>query len=283
MQITMEVIMAQTAGFCFGVDRAITKAYDQTKNENVYTFGPIIHNNQVVDDLAAHGIKVINTIEELQKVPKGTVIMRSHGVEKVIYDRIKESGFEIIDATCPYVKRIHKLVEEHSNKGEKIVIIGDYKHPEVVGIMGWSSTQPIVIKEIEEALALEFDQNKKVCIVSQTTFNYNKFKDLVEILRKKEYDIYVFNTICDATEKRQFEAAEIAKNVDAMIVIGSEQSSNTQKLYEICKEECANTYYIQTLVDLDEETLRSFGKVGITAGASTPNKIIEEVQRLCQR
>jgi 4-hydroxy-3-methylbut-2-enyl diphosphate reductase len=157
------------------------------------------------------------------------------------------------------------------------VIIGNQEHPEVQGICGWCHNPAIVVETKEDAENFQPDKHKKLCIVSQTTFNYNKFQYLVEILEKKSYDKVVLNTICNATEERQSEAKTIAANVDTMLVIGGKYSSNTQKLYEICKDECGNTYYIQTLVDLDSEMFQSRGCVGITAGASTPNNIIEEV------
>ena len=159
------------------------------------------------------------------------------------------------------------------------MIVGNGEHPEVQGIRGWAGEQVTVVQTPEDAERFELpDKDQKVCIVAQTTFNYNKFKELVEIISKKRYDIVVLNTICNATKERQTEARQIAARVDAMVVIGDKRSSNTQKLFEICKEECLNTYYIQTLDDLDINQLRSVESVGITAGASTPNKIIEEVQ-----
>ena len=177
------------------------------------------------------------------------------------------------------MKKIHRIVAEESEKGSHIVIIGNSVHPEVEGIRGWAGERVSVLNSAEEAEHFWMEEkDRKVCIVAQTTFNYNKFKELVEILDKKGYDIIVLNTICNATKERQEEARRIAERVDAMVVIGDSRSSNTQKLFEICKNECLNTYYIQTLDDLDVNQLRSVETVGITAGASTPNIIIEEVQ-----
>ena len=210
------------------------------------------------------------------------MIIRSHGVGKEIYDQISAKGLNCVDATCPFVKKIHRTVEKESAAGRQIIIIGNDNHPEVEGIKGWCRHPALVIESAEQAEALNLPEGTKVCVVSQTTFNYKKFKDLVEILDKKRYDRIVVNTICNATEERQTEARQIAGKVDAMIVIGGSHSSNTQKLFEICRKECENTYYIQTVHDLDLEVLRSTGLVGITAGASTPKKIIEEVQKRCQ-
>ena len=275
-----KVILAKSAGFCFGVHRAVDTVYERTDKKNVYTYGPIIHNEEVVKDLESKGVKAISDISDIDTGVDGnaTVIIRSHGVSKSVYDSIRSKNYEIVDATCPFVLKIHRIVEEESAKGKQIIIIGNEKHPEVEGIMGWSHSPVMVVDSVEKAEKLQVDGQKEVIIVSQTTFNYNKFKELVEIISEKGYDISVLNTICNATRERQTEARSIAKEVDAMIVIGDKHSSNTQKLYEICSRECHNTYYIQTLDDFDMNQLRSVETVGITAGASTPNKIIEEVQ-----
>lgn len=275
----MEVIVAKSAGFCFGVKRAVDSVYKEINNSEkpIYTYGPIIHNEQVVKDLENKGVKVINTEKELEALYKGTIIIRSHGVSKKIYDIIEKQNLRIVDATCPFVKKIHNIVHEESEKGKKIIIIGNDKHPEVEGIKGWVLGDAIVINCEEDIKKLDSLNISSLCIVSQTTFNYNKFKYLVEIINKKGYDINVVNTICNATHVRQVEAKEIASSVDAMIVIGGKSSSNTQKLYDICKNECSNTYYIQTVEDLDLCNVESLKSIGITAGASTPKNIIEEV------
>ena len=279
----MEVTLAKNAGFCFGVKRAVDMVYEEAEqHENVYTYGPIIHNEEVVEDLRKKGVHVVNTVEEIKQIHEGTMIIRSHGVSKEIYDLLEQQGLRIVDATSPFDKKIHNSVKEHTEQGEEVIIIGNAKHPEVEGIKGWGEGNVVVIETLEEANNYEPPADKKVCIVSQTTFNYKKFQDLVEIISKKRYDIIALNTICNATEVRQSEAMQSAKISDAMIVIGGKTSSNTQKLYEICKKECKNTYYIQTLVDLDMDLFQSFRSVGITAGASTPNNIIKEVQIACQ-
>ena len=277
----MEVVVAKTAGFCFGVERAVRKVYEQieTGRPPIFTLGPIIHNEEVVRDLEGRGVRVLPDEESLKDLKEGTVIIRSHGVGRAVYDRIKARGLSVVDATCPFVKKIHRTVERESAAGKQIVIIGNDRHPEVEGIKGWCSTPAVVLESPEQARNFELPKTVPLCIVSQTTFNYKKFQDLVEILDKKRYDRSVVNTICNATEERQAEARQIAGEVDAMIVIGGSHSSNTQKLFEICSNECKNTYYIQTVEDLDLGVLRSTGLIGITAGASTPKKIIEEVQK----
>lgn len=281
----MNVKVAETAGFCFGVQRAVDRVYELIGSDAapIYTLGPIIHNEEVVSDLEKKGVAVICE-KDLGSLKGGTVVIRSHGVGRRVYNTIKKYGLGYVDVTCPFVLKIHKIVERESSRGAHIVIIGDPDHPEVQGICGWCQGPYTVIRNAEDVEKFNISPEKEVCVVSQTTFNYNKFKDLVEILCKKRYDnnvlniLNILNTICNATEERQREAKNIAGEVDTMLVVGGRHSSNTQKLFEICKKECGNTYYIQTPVDLDSEMFQCSSYVGITAGASTPNKIIEEVQ-----
>ena len=280
----IEVILAKSAGFCFGVHRAVDTVYERTDKENVYTYGPIIHNEEVVKDLESKGVRAISDVDEIEGMnDNATVIIRSHGVSKNVYDSIKAKKYEIVDATCPFVKKIHNIVLDESNNGKTIIIIGNDNHPEVEGIKGWVNGEVIVINKEEQIEKLSLPEQTKACIVSQTTFNHNKFKYLVEIIRKKGYDITVVNTICNATHVRQVEAQKISSKVDGMIVIGGKNSSNTQKLYDICRNECENTFYVQTVKDLDLHELKSLKSIGITAGASTPKNIIEEVRTECQK
>ncbi|MDF2539329.1 MAG: hypothetical protein K0S76_2350, partial [Herbinix sp.] len=265
----MNITVANSAGFCFGVKRAVDVVYKEAAKQGyVYTFGPIIHNESVVEELGKMGVKVINSPKELKDCPKGTIIIRSHGISEDTLDEIASYGHNIIDATCPYVKKIHKIVREQSSMGKHIIIVGNRSHPEVAGIVGWCENNDdyTVIENETDAESFQFTFDRKLSIVSQTTYNYKKFQDIVEIITKKGYDIFVLNTICNATQERQSEAYQLASNSDAMIVIGGEQSSNTKKLYEICKNECENTYYIQKLDDLDLNLFKSYRNVGITAG-----------------
>ena len=293
----MQVELAACAGFCFGVKRAVDMVYEQVHTgKTIYTYGPIVHNEEVVKELEELGVKVLNSKEELMELgsqmPNATksddlgadhkreiaVVIRAHGVPKEIYDILEQKGIECIDATCPFVKRIHRTVEEGSRNGNQIFIAGNPGHPEVEGIMGWCHGEVIVVETLEEAQNMSFDDKKQGLLVAQTTFNYKKFDKLVEIFQQRGYNGSVVNTICNATEERQRAARELAKRADVMIVIGGKHSSNTRKLYEICSCECAKTYYIQTLDDLSLVLPTTVRLVGITAGASTPNKLIEEVQ-----
>ena len=281
----MEITVAKSAGFCFGVQRAVDSVYKELEENSgkIYTFGSIIHNEQVVEDLNKKGIEVIDTVEQLKKIKEGTVVIRSHGVAKEIYDILEQQKLKMVDATCPFVKKIHNIVLDESNNGKTIIIIGNDNHPEVEGIKGWVNGEVIVINKEEQIEKLSLPEQTKACIVSQTTFNHNKFNYLVEIIRKKGYDITVVNTICNATHVRQVEAQKISSKVDGMIVIGGKNSSNTQKLYDICRNECENTFYVQTVKDLNLHELKSLKSIGITAGASTPKNIIEEVRTECQK
>lgn len=281
----MEVKLAKSAGFCFGVKRAVETVYEQIEKQRtadrklpIYTYGPIIHNEQVVKDLEEKGVRVLESREDLEALEEGIVVIRSHGIGRDICQLIEEKGLICVDATCPFVKRIHNIVERESAAGKQILIIGNPGHPEVEGIRGWCSTPALTVESEEEMENLSVENSREICVVSQTTFNYNKFQDLVEILKKNRYNSIIVNTICNATEERQAEAKEIASEADVMIVIGGAHSSNTRKLYEICSRECVQTCFIQSLADLKLELPESVRLVGITAGASTPNNIIEEVQ-----
>ena len=281
----MNVKLAKSAGFCFGVKRAVDLVYDQIgKTEGpIYTYGPIIHNEEVVRELELRGVHVMREDDDIAKYRPEQSLSAPTASEGMCRRGWNARDFPwwmppVLCAEDP------PIVEEYSRKGYHILVVGNEQHPEVQGIIGWIEGDRFsVISSEEDAQAFAVEEGTSVCVVSQTTFNYNKFQELVEIIEKKGYDILVLNTICNATEVRQKEAAEIASQVEAMIVIGGRHSSNTQKLFEICKKECADTYYIQTKDDLDLSVLQSISNVGITAGASTPNKIIEEVQKKCQK
>ena len=273
----MEIRLAKTAGFCFGVNRAVELTYDLlNEGHKVATLGPLIHNPQAVADMERRGALVADTVDD---IPTGyEVIIRSHGVPRTIYDTLEQRGLVYHDATCPFVKKIHRIVEQKSTEGYHVIVVGDPKHPEVEGIVGWCQGPVTVLETPEQAENFVKTEDEKLCIVSQTTYNYNKFQYIVEIFEKKGYNDSVVNTICNATEERQRSAKAIAAEADVMIVIGGKHSSNSRKLYEICQRECVHTYFIQTLDDLHLDLPKAVRLVGITAGASTPNKLIEEVQ-----
>lgn len=274
------ITLAKSAGFCFGVDRAVKLVYKELdKGGKVCTLGPIIHNQNVVDDLEKKGVRIIEKIDELE--PDERVVIRSHGVGKSIYDEIAEKGNQCIDATCPFVSKIHKIVREKSEQGYEIMIAGDLFHPEVEGIVGHCIKKPVVFSD-EQELKKFFLKNpdflkKKVAIVAQTTYNIIRWRLCLDMLPKDNPDIEIFETICNATAARQSNAIELAKKSDVMIVIGGMHSSNTVKLYNVCSQYCPS-YHIEDSGGLDGINLSNAKNIGITAGASTPAYIIKEVQ-----
>ena len=272
----MDIIVAKTAGFCFGVSNAINIIYGLLKdgNEKIYTLGPIIHNEQVVSDLEKEGVEVISDINRAAGNAK--IIIRTHGIAPEIYEELERHNLETIDATCPYVKKIHKLVGEKYSEGYIIVIAGDAEHPEVKGINGWCDNTAYIANNPEEVQ--DFPQlNDLCCLVAQTTITEEKFENIYNKLKEKCKSVIKFDTICNATSSRQKEAEKIALISDVMIVIGGKKSSNTQKLFEISKKYCPNTYFIETFGDLPPINIKQIKTLGITAGASTPGRIIQEV------
>ena len=267
--------VAESAGFCFGVKRAIEMAYEAIGVEpKLYSYGQLIHNKTVTDDLASKGLEIV---ESLDGLTEGTLLIRSHGVGKALYDEAEAKGLKILDGTCPFVKKIHNIVHDKLAEGMGIIIVGDGTHPEVIGINGWCENAAVILEDEEAAKTKEIPEKEKYAVVVQTTFRQAKFDKILEILQDRGVNMEVHNTICSATEKRQTEAEELSKTVDKMIVIGGKNSSNTQKLVEICAKNCGNTVHIETICDL---VLNNFGKddkIGITAGASTPPAIIKEV------
>lgn len=272
----MEIIVAKSAGFCFGVSNAVKMVYKllEDSKDVIYTYGPIIHNPQVVDNLDSKGVRKVENIDKIDS--SGHIVIRAHGVTPEIYKKISDKGLVLEDATCPYVKKIHNLVEEKVKEGYKIIIVGDKDHPEVIGINGWCNNNAYIVDSVEEVQKLE-QSDEKVCVVAQTTITKEKWEKINECIKEKFKSILKFDTICSATSKRQSEAEEIAKNVDMMIVIGGTNSSNTQKLYDICKKHCAMTFKVETSGDLPPVDIKKIKKVGISAGASTPDWVIEEV------
>ena len=274
-----EVVLCEHAGFCFGAARAVeTLEKELDSKEPIYTFGPILNNARLVKDFSLKGVRVIENIEDFKDLKKGKIIIRSHGVSKEIYEGLESTGFEIIDATCPFVKRIHEIVSKRSEMGERIVVIGNPEHPEVKGIVGWSKTGAVVLETKEDVLKFVKNKPENLCIVSQTTFNRIKFQEFLDIFEKNSYNTYVSNTICDATRIRQSESEELSRRASVFIVIGDPKSSNSRKLYDICKANCSQTFFIQTVDDIKGKIPEECGLIGITAGASTPKYIIEEVQ-----
>lgn len=272
----MEIKIAKNAGFCFGVKRAMQMASDELddKSTKVYSLGPLIHNKQAVSKYEKKGLKIV---EDINIIPSNErVIIRSHGVGEIIYKKAKDKSIKIIDTTCPFVKKIHEIVNEFYKKGFKIIIIGNKTHPEVIGINGWCDNCAIVIKNVEDIDNINFDKDAKYCVVSQTTVDIDNYEKIITKLNTILEDTVMKNTICSATKERQLSAKSLAKEVECMIVIGGKHSSNTQKLVNICKD-VTTTFAIETKDELDKDKLKDYKYIGITAGASTPDWIISEV------
>lgn len=272
----MKVKIAKNAGFCFGVKRAMKMAWDELEksNDGIYALGPLIHNKQAVLKYEENGLKTIN---EVNDVPTSNrMIIRSHGVGESVYIESDKKGLDVIDTTCPFVKKIHEIAKDYYSKGYKVIVIGDAKHPEVMGINGWCNNEAIIIKTIEDLENVELEKSNKYCIVAQTTINVDLYNKIVEALSEKLEEVVFNNTICSATKVRQEAAKEISKEVDMMIVVGGKHSSNTQKLVQICME-YVPTLAIETVAELNEEDFKNYNTIGLTAGASTPDWIIEEV------
>ena len=271
----MEIKLAKTAGFCFGVNRAVDRLYEIVKSgEKVCTLGPIIHNPQVIEDLKSKGVVIADSIDDIPKDTK--LVLRTHGVEKSVIDKLKEKGYEYWDAACPFVKKIHKIVTDNSDGDTVVLIAGDENHPEVQGIRSYCKGDVVVFKNLEELEKAQINCEKRIIVVAQTTFNTVEWEKCLKKLKKDYTKALIFDTICNATNERQEEAIKIAEECDAMIIVGGRQSSNTEKLKAVC-ENCCPTYLIETADELKNISFEGCRKVGVTAGASTPAAIIKEV------
>ena len=272
-----EIIRAKHAGFCFGVRSAIDKTEETLSSEvykekKVYTFGPLIHNKGVTDELEEKGARILKDLSGTE--PGDVVIIRSHGEGEAFYREAEDRKLEVIDATCPFVLKIHRLVRQARDEGYSVVVVGDRDHPEVQGINGWCDNQAIIINSPEEAESLEEDH---LFIVAQTTIRLELLEEILSIFKKKNKEFKVNNTICHATRERQESCRETAEICDAMIIVGSRDSSNTRKLMEIAEKTCENCYFVENIEDLPLKDLLKYNKIGLAAGASTPERIIKEV------
>lgn len=287
----MEIIIGKTAGFCFGVANAVnktTKLLDE--NNTICCLGELVHNKQVTTDLQEKGLKIIEDINDA----KENVIIRAHGERRQTYDKAKKMGLNTIDLTCPKVTKIHNIAEEYANNGYYLFLIGNKEHPETVGTISYCGDNAYIIENKEDVkMALQnlyASKIERVVILSQTTFSMEKFDKFISLITDdiKEHEdiaLEIKRTICDATKLRQEETKEISSKVDAMIIIGGKNSSNTNKLYEISKKNCKNSILIESAEELNVEEIKKYNFVGIMAGASTPQKsidsIVEMLKQLC--
>lgn len=273
----MEVILADYLGFCYGVKRAIKLAREHASpNGDANTLGPIIHNPQMVERLEKEGVGTVDKVEDMER---GTLIIRSHGVGPETYEAVRQRGLQLVDATCPHVRKAQLSAKNLSDNGYHVVVVGEKQHPEVQSIFRWTDGTAEVLETVEEAKALK--PCARLGIVSQTTFSGRMFQRIVGELLEKSRDIRILRTICTATDQRQSAAVALASKVDRMLVIGGKNSANTTRLAELCAKRC-KTYHIETAAELQDEWLDNIDKIGITAGASTPDWIIKEVYKKCQ-
>ncbi len=271
----MKIIVAESAGFCWGVRRAMEqtlKLADNEKNREIHTLGPLIHNNQVVEFLSSRGVREAASTDEIQR---GIAIIRAHGTTPETLATLKKQGIKVKNATCPRVGKVQALIKGHLSKGYQIIIIGDTGHAEVSSLMGYANGSAFLIKNPEQAK--QIINLKKAIVVSQTTFDRKIFDEIVSVLRENIANLKVFCTICDSTAKRQEEVKKLAEKVDCMIIVGGHHSANTTRLAEISRRHCRNVYHIETADELDKISLHSFHTIGVSAGASTPNWIINSV------
>ena len=271
------IIVAQNAGFCFGVARAVDSVNETIgKYRHIYTYGELIHNKDVIVDLEKKGVRITEDIDSVPQEESTVIIIRSHGVSKAVYQKIENRGFELLDLTCPFVARIHNRVIEAGDM--PVVIIGAEDHPEVTGIKGWAQGPVYVVNTAEDAATIP--SLDEALVVAQTTITHDLWDEIVTVLRERIVNLELFNSICDTTQKRQKEAVELAKKSDIVLVVGGKHSSNTEKLYKLCKNNCQKTYYIDNIAELPLENVTNHDIISIVAGASTPDRLIREVKTL---
>jgi 4-hydroxy-3-methylbut-2-enyl diphosphate reductase len=275
----MSVILAETAGFCMGVKRAVDLVLDIAQHKgtlHIYTYGPLIHNPQTIELLRSRGIVPINSLDEIPNTEQeATLVIRAHGISPEERSKIKQRGVRIVDATCPKVAHVQAIIKKHARRNDTILIIGDEKHPEVMGLMGYAYGKGIIVKNPEEVAKLP--DLERVCVVAQTTQNIDKFRETVAAIRRRFTDAVIFDTICDSTDKRQSEVKKMAAEADAILVVGGRNSANTMQLARLSEQAGTPTFHIETADDLKQIPLSGYRRVGVSAGASTPNWIIDRV------
>lgn len=276
----MQILTAKHAGFCEGVERAYRIALKETENnQNVFMLGNLVHNSQVVNKFKKLGIKTIKDLSEITPGTKGTLILSAHGVPPQVYEEAKALGLKIVDTTCPWVKNPQRIAQELAKEGRQVVIIGDKGHPEVKSLVGWSGGTALVVQNIEELKQTRLDQQKPIGVLAQTTQSEENFSSIINYLKQNFKDVKEQNTICGATEKRQSSAIDLSNKVDLMLIVGDKMSANTKRLTELCTKTGTEAHQIQTVDELNLDWLKGKNKIGITAGASTPDWVIEKVEQ----
>jgi 4-hydroxy-3-methylbut-2-enyl diphosphate reductase len=274
----MKVIIAEYAGFCEGVERAYRIALEQVSaGKPIFMLGNLVHNRQIIDKLKNLGVKTVKSLSEIPTGTKGVLLISAHGVPPQIYEEAKAKGLRTIDTTCSWVKRAQQIAKDLAQSGRKIVIVGDRGHAEVQGLVGWSNNQASVVENLADIAQLDIKSDDKIGVLAQTTQPEEKFQAIVEALKKITKDVREYSTICGATHKRQSACIDLAKKVDLVLVIGDRLSANTKRLTELCSAAGVETHQIETVADLNKKWLAGKERVGLTAGASTPDWVIEAV------
>lgn len=281
----MQLLIAEHAGFCEGVERAYKIALEQAKaGKPVFMLGQLVHNTQVVNKLEGLGVKTVNNIDDVPQIENGTLIISAHGVAPEVYEKVNKLGFQVVDTTCPWVTNAQKIAKKLSDDNLTVIIVGDKEHPEVRGIFGWAKGRAFVVQKPDDLDSIYPKIAKDgVGVVAQTTQSEANFDAVVEKLSKRFKNVVAHKTICGATSKRQSSAINLAKKVDVMLVIGDRKSANTKRLTELCTEAGTETHQIQTAAELDNSWLAGREKIGITAGASTPEWVIDEITALLRK
>lgn len=282
----MEIVVGKTAGFCYGVQNAVTKTEKMLKeNKTIYCLGELVHNGEVIKKLEKMGLKVIEDIEKAND----KVIIRAHGIPREIYNKAKELNIDIFDYTCPNVLKIHNIAEEYEKNGYFILLIGKKEHPEIIGTISFCGENSYVLEKVDEIHEAVEKFNKshknKILIIAQTTFSLENFEIIVEAIKgeiNSNIELEIKNTICNATKIRQEETNQISKEVQCMIIIGGKNSSNTKKIYDIAKINCKNSFIVENKEELPIDRIKNFEKIGIMAGASTPNESINDIIKLIE-
>lgn len=274
----MEILIAKHSGFCEGVERAFRIARETAaQGGTVYMLGNLVHNKQVVEKLKDQGVKTVSSLKKIAANSNGTLLISAHGVGPEIYEEAKVKGLRIIDTTCPWVKEAQRIALELATKGCTVVILGDVGHVEVKGLVGWSKNQAIIVQTVDDVATLKIDPTKCFGLIAQTTQAEAHFAQVAAALKQRVKSLEIHDTICGATSKRQSAATELARQVDLMLVIGDQMSANTKRLTELCAATGTTTYQIETVGDLKIDQLKGINKIGVTAGASTPEWIVQDV------
>lgn len=281
----MDIVRAGTAGFCMGVDLALKRLDSLVENEGhgqVLTFGPIIHNPQVLEEYARHGVRVAKVPDEIP--PGSQVVIRAHGIPRDTEKNLAGRGAEIIDATCPRVKKAQILIGRMAREDRIVLLYGESEHPEVKGLVSYASAGAFVFDSLQELLEFPFEPGERYCLAAQTTQDKTVFREMTRLLKERpDIDVAVLETICDATRERQKEAIAIARTVDFMVVVGGKDSGNTRRLAKVVADEGTPCVHVETAAELPLDELRGLSRVGLTAGASTPKKLIDEVQAVLEK